>query len=76
MVPEQLYLKGFAGIRAGLKRDELTLDLGQLAGDASLVAIAGPNGTGKTTVMDNLKCTAPHLRFCTNPLPRESLRQA
>src|SRR6202521_4498829 len=55
MVPETLYLKGFAGIRAGLKRDELTLDLVQLVGDAQLVAFAGPNGTGKTTVMDNLQ---------------------
>jgi DNA repair protein SbcC/Rad50 len=55
MIPETLHLKGFAGIRAGLKRDELTLDLVQLVGDAQLVAFAGPNGTGKTTVMDNLQ---------------------
>src|ERR1700682_3229140 len=55
MIPETLYLKGFAGIRAGLNRDELTLDLTQLVGDAQLVAFSGPNGTGKTTVMDNLQ---------------------
>jgi exonuclease SbcC len=55
MIPETLYLKGFAGIRAGLNRDELTLDVTQLVGDAQLVAFAGPNGTGKTTVMDNLQ---------------------
>jgi DNA repair protein SbcC/Rad50 len=55
VTPETLYLKGFAGIRAGLNRDELTLDLTQLVGDAQLVALAGPNGTGKTTVMDNLQ---------------------
>ena len=55
MIPETLHLKGFAGIRAGLGRDELSLDLVQLAGDAELVAFAGPNGTGKTTVMDNLQ---------------------
>ena len=55
MIPETLYLKGFAGIRAGLNRDELSLDLVQLAGDAELVAFAGPNGIGKTTVMDNLQ---------------------
>ncbi len=54
MIPETLYLNGFAGIRAGLNRDELSLDLVQLAGDAELVAFAGPNGTGKTTVMDSL----------------------
>jgi exonuclease SbcC len=55
MIPETLFLKGFAGIRAGLNRDELSLDLTQLAGDAQLVAFSGPNGTGKTTVMDNLQ---------------------
>ena len=55
MTPETLRLKGFAGIRAGLGRDELTLDLTRLVGDARLVALAGPNGTGKTTVMDNLQ---------------------
>ena len=55
MIPERLYLKGFAGIRAGLGRDELSLDLVQLAGDAELVAFAGPNGTGKTTVLDSLQ---------------------
>jgi exonuclease SbcC len=48
MIPETLHLKGFAGIRAGLKRDELTLDLAQLAGDAQLVAFAGPNGPHQT----------------------------
>jgi exonuclease SbcC len=55
MIPESLRLKGFAGIRAGLGLDELVLDLVHLAGDAQLVAFSGPNGTGKTTVMDNLQ---------------------
>ena len=55
MIPETLRLKGFAGIRAGLGRDEFVLDLAQLGGDAQLVALSGPNGTGKTTVMDNLQ---------------------
>jgi exonuclease SbcC len=55
MIPEILHLKGFAGIRAGLNRDDLTLDVMQLVGDAQLVAFAGPNGAGKTTVMDNLQ---------------------
>jgi exonuclease SbcC len=55
MVPETLYLKGFAGIRAALNRDDLMLDVMQLVGDAQLVAFAGPNGTGKTTVIDNLQ---------------------
>src|SRR5262245_30238649 len=54
MQPLMLTLKGFRGIRDGLGRDELTLDFEQLAGDAALVAIAGANGRGKTTVMDNM----------------------
>ncbi|WP_211322449.1 DNA repair protein [Paracidovorax anthurii] len=49
-----LTLKGFRGIRDGLGLSELTLDLQRLADDAQLIAIAGPNGSGKTTVMDNL----------------------
>lgn len=49
-----LTLKGFRGIRDGLRRDTLTLDFEALAGDAALVAIAGSNGRGKTTVMDNM----------------------
>lgn len=54
MQPLTLTLKGFRGIRDGLGLSELTLDLERIAGDAQLIAIAGPNGSGKTTVMDNL----------------------
>ena len=54
MQPLSLRLRGFRGIRDGLGLDELTLDLEALVGDAQLVAIAGSNGRGKTTVMDNL----------------------
>jgi DNA repair exonuclease SbcCD ATPase subunit len=52
--PLALTLTGFKGIRSGLGRDTVTLDIEALAGDATLVAIAGANGRGKTTVMDNL----------------------
>jgi len=52
--PRVLTLSGFKGIRSGLGRDSITLDLDALAGGATLVAIAGANGRGKTTVMDNL----------------------
>ena len=52
--PLSLTLTGFKGIRSGLGRDTITLDLEALVGDAQLVAIAGGNGRGKTTVMDNL----------------------
>jgi len=49
-----LTLKGFRGIRDGLHRDETALDLEQLADGAQLIAIAGANGSGRTTIMHNL----------------------
>lgn len=52
--PLSLTLTGFKGIRGGLGRDTITLDLEERVGDAQLVAIVGSNGRGKTTVMDNL----------------------
>ena len=58
MYPLSLTLKGFRGIRDGLGLDVLTLDLEHLASDAQLVALAGANGRGKTTLLDNLH---PHL---------------
>src|SRR5262245_14440467 len=54
MQPLVLTLKGFRGIRDGLGRDELKLDFEQLAGDAELIAIAGSNGRGKSTILDNM----------------------
>ena len=56
--PLRLTLIGFKGIKSGLCCDRLTLDLETLAGDAALVAIAGANGRGKTTVLENLQ---PHM---------------
>jgi exonuclease SbcC len=46
MRPLCLRLKGFRGIRDGLGRDELTLDLAALTGGAALVAVVGANGGG------------------------------
>jgi len=54
MTPLALTLKGFRGIRDGLGRDELSLDLEALSNGAKLVAIAGANGRGKSTLMDNM----------------------
>ena len=54
MQPLKLTLRGFRGIRDGLGRDEVTLDFEQLTGDAELVAIAGSNGRGKSTLLDNM----------------------
>ncbi len=46
-----LKLRGFIGIKKGLGLDEISLDFSKLSG---LVALAGPNGHGKTTILDNL----------------------
>ena len=54
MQPLKLTLKGFRGIRDGLGLAEITLDLERLADGAQLIAIAGANGIGKTTIMDSL----------------------
>lgn len=55
MQPLQLTLKGFRGIRDGLGLDEISLDLERLADGAQLIAIAGANGRGKTTLMDSMQ---------------------
>lgn len=54
MLPIKLVLKGFRGIKDGMNRDSYTLDLAEHR-DSQLVALAGPNGRGKTTVLDNLQ---------------------
>ncbi|WP_354676796.1 sbcc family protein [Cupriavidus plantarum] len=52
MRPLKLTLTGFHGIRDGMHRDSVTVDLATLPG--GLIALVGPNGAGKTTIMDNL----------------------
>ncbi|MCK4120431.1 AAA family ATPase [Ralstonia nicotianae] len=52
MRPLKLTLTGFRGIRDGMGRDSVTIDLRALP--TGLIAITGPNGAGKTTIMDNL----------------------
>lgn len=54
MRPLSLTLTGFIGIRDGMNRETLTLDFERLTAGAQLVAIIGPNGRGKTTVLDNM----------------------
>jgi exonuclease SbcC len=54
MKPKKLTLTGFAGIKSGVGKDSITLDLDAISDDATLVALVGPNGAGKSTVMDNL----------------------
>lgn len=50
---ERVKLRGFVGIRKGLSLDEISLDLSGLSG---LIALAGPNGKGKSTLME---CMTP-----------------
>ncbi|WP_227461519.1 SMC family ATPase [Cupriavidus pauculus] len=52
MRPLKLTLSGFHGIRDGMHRDSVTVNLSTLPG--GLIALVGPNGAGKTTIMDNL----------------------
>ncbi|WP_298150757.1 hypothetical protein [Flavobacterium sp.] len=52
MNPIQLVLQNFEGILDGTGKNEISLDLSALP--EGLIAIVGPNGRGKTTVMDNL----------------------
>lgn len=52
MRPLTLTLTGFIGVRDGMKRDSVTLDLESLPN--GLIALTGPNGAGKSTIMDNL----------------------
>lgn len=47
----ELKLRGFIGIREGMGLDMINLDFSDLAG---LIAFAGPNGKGKTTILENL----------------------
>lgn len=49
-----LKLRGFKGISRGMGLDEIALDLSPLSG---LIAFAGPNGFGKSTV---LECLSPY----------------
>lgn len=52
MRPLKLTLEGFTGVRDGMKRDSVTLDLESMPG--GLIALTGCNGAGKSTLMDNL----------------------
>lgn len=48
---EKLRLRGFIGIQRGLSLEEISLDFSGVSG---LVAFAGQNGAGKSTVLENL----------------------
>ncbi|MFP3648675.1 hypothetical protein, partial [Paraburkholderia sp. SIMBA_054] len=52
MRPLTLTLTGFIGVRDGMKRDSVTLNLESLPN--GLIALTGPNGAGKSIIMDSL----------------------
>ena len=51
MKVKNLRLKGFIGIKRGLGLDEISIDFSVIEG---LVAFAGQNGLGKSTILENL----------------------
>ena len=52
MTPESLTLRGFIGIQDGCGRDEISIDLQNMP--MGLIGIIGPNGKGKSTIIDNM----------------------
>jgi DNA repair protein SbcC/Rad50 len=50
----RLSLERFKGIASGRGKPVIEINLDAIATDAKLVAVAGPNAAGKTTIMDNL----------------------
>ncbi len=55
----KLRLRGFIGIEEGLGLDEIEIDFSDLSG---LIAFAGPNGHGKTTILD---CMQPYRQMAS-----------
>lgn len=49
---ESVRLRGFRGIKKGMHRDEIFIDLSGLSG---LIALSGDNGFGKSTLIDNFQ---------------------
>lgn len=60
MKPLTLKLRGAVGIHDGLGLDDISIDFGGF--QSGLVALVGPNGSGKTTVLENLH---PYLQLAS-----------
>jgi DNA repair protein SbcC/Rad50 len=54
MRPLSLSLQGFIGIMSGQGKPSVEIDLRVIPEEAQLIAFAGINGAGKTTIIDNL----------------------
>lgn len=59
---KKLILRGAIGIRKGTGKEEITFDLEKY--DPGLIALIGPNGNGKTALMEQLH---PFLQIFTRP---------
>ncbi len=59
---KKLLLRGAIGIRKGTGKEEITLDLDNY--EPGLIALIGPNGNGKTALMEQLH---PFLQIFTRP---------
>jgi len=60
MKPLTLKLRGAIGIHDGLGLDEVSIDFTRF--ESGLVALVGPNGSGKTTILENLH---PYLQLAS-----------
>lgn len=54
MKPKKQKLSGFKGIASGRGKSEVEIDFTSINPEARIVALAGPNGTGKSTIIDNM----------------------
>ena len=60
MKPLTLKLRGAVGIHDGLGQDDISIDFGGF--QSGLIALVGPNGSGKTTILENLH---PYLQLAS-----------
>jgi len=60
MKPLSLKLRGAVGIHDGLGLDDVSIDFGGF--QSGLIALVGPNGSGKTTILENLH---PYLQLAS-----------
>jgi exonuclease SbcC len=60
MKPLSLKLRGAVGIHDGLGLDDVSIDFGGF--QSGIIALVGPNGSGKTTILENLH---PYLQLAS-----------